>query len=119
MLRQFFEGLLRPTWLGGVPHKYVFVSVYFLKNIVSEITMYQFFYAKFYEGGAASSARSCRERHAYCLLRRIDLTHEIPGALRPLVDSVHSFDRDGVMKAYERIMSKRAVGKVVIKVAEE
>ncbi|KAJ7504506.1 hypothetical protein B0H11DRAFT_1852923 [Mycena galericulata] len=41
------------------------------------------------------------------------------GTVKPLVDSVYSFDRDGVLKAYERIMSNRAVGKVVIKVAAE
>ncbi|KAJ7281769.1 hypothetical protein C8J57DRAFT_1298502 [Mycena rebaudengoi] len=84
MLRQFFEGLLRPTWLGGVPHKYVFFTPNFTKAELQAL-------------------REVAEK----------------GALRPLVDSVHSFDRDGVMKAYERIMSKRAVGKVVIKVAEE
>ncbi|KAJ7627536.1 hypothetical protein DFH06DRAFT_1442816 [Mycena polygramma] len=40
------------------------------------------------------------------------------GTVKPLVDSVHSFDRDGVLRAYDRIMSQRAVGKVVVKVAD-
>jgi NADPH:quinone reductase-like Zn-dependent oxidoreductase len=39
--------------------------------------------------------------------------------VKPIVDSVYSFDRDGVLKAYEKMMSKRAVGKVVVKVAQE
>ncbi|KAJ7135902.1 NAD(P)-binding protein, partial [Mycena epipterygia] len=38
------------------------------------------------------------------------------GAVKPIVDSVYSFDHDGVMSAYEKLMSKRAVGKVVVKV---
>ncbi|KAJ6495300.1 hypothetical protein C8R45DRAFT_900023 [Mycena sanguinolenta] len=41
------------------------------------------------------------------------------GELKPLVDSVHSFDRAGVMAAYDRLMTNRAVGKVVIKVGDK
>ncbi|KAJ7504525.1 hypothetical protein B0H11DRAFT_1982774 [Mycena galericulata] len=41
------------------------------------------------------------------------------GAVKPRVDSVYSFDRDGVLKAFEKIMTKHAVGKVVIKVTDE
>ncbi|KAJ7504526.1 hypothetical protein B0H11DRAFT_1982780 [Mycena galericulata] len=41
------------------------------------------------------------------------------GAVKPRVDSVYSFDRDGVLKAYEKIMTKHAAGKVVIKVTDE
>nr|GAT55233.1 predicted protein [Mycena chlorophos] len=40
------------------------------------------------------------------------------GSLKSIVDSVYEFDREGVMRAYERQMSKRAVGKVVVKVCE-
>ncbi|KAF7295966.1 PKS-ER domain-containing protein [Mycena kentingensis (nom. inval.)] len=40
-------------------------------------------------------------------------------SIKPIVDSVHSFDREGVMGAYERLMTKRAVGKVVVRVADE
>lgn len=36
------------------------------------------------------------------------------GKIKPIVDSVHSFD--DVHKAYERIMTGRATGKVVVKV---
>ncbi|KAJ6571729.1 hypothetical protein B0H19DRAFT_1208990 [Mycena capillaripes] len=61
ILRQLFEGFLRPTWLGGVPRKYA----PFVVN-----------------------------------LGKKDL--ETVGDL---------VARDGVMRAYERMMSKRAVGK--------
>ncbi|SCV74384.1 BQ2448_6816 [Microbotryum intermedium] len=37
------------------------------------------------------------------------------GSLKPMVDSVHSFD--DALKAYERQMSSRAKGKVIVKVA--
>ena len=36
---------------------------------------------------------------------------------RPVVDSVFSFE--DVLKAYDRIMTKRATGKVVVKVEPE
>ena len=36
------------------------------------------------------------------------------GKIRPLVDSVFAFE--DTLKAYERLMSKRATGKVVVKV---
>ncbi|EIW64614.1 NAD-P-binding protein [Trametes versicolor FP-101664 SS1] len=36
------------------------------------------------------------------------------GKVRPVVDSVHAFEQ--VLKAYERILTKRATGKVVVKV---
>ena len=36
------------------------------------------------------------------------------GKVKPVVDSVYSFD--DVLKAYERIMTSRAAGKVVVKV---
>lgn len=41
------------------------------------------------------------------------LFHDI-GKLKPLVDSVYNFD--DVPKAYERIMTSRATGKVTVKV---
>ncbi|KAJ7053958.1 NAD(P)-binding protein [Mycena amicta] len=84
MLRQAVEGVLRPTWLGGVPRKFGAVTVKFTKQQFDDI----------------------RELVAN-------------GSVKCIVDSVHNFDRDGVMRAYERQMSKRAVGKVVVKVAEE
>ncbi|KAJ7917231.1 hypothetical protein B0H13DRAFT_1995714 [Mycena leptocephala] len=36
------------------------------------------------------------------------------GAVKPIVDSVHVFDRTGVMNAYDRLMTNHAVGKVVV-----
>jgi len=39
------------------------------------------------------------------------------GKVKPLVDSTFAFN--DVMKAYERIMTGRAKGKVVVKVVEE
>ncbi|KAJ7175746.1 hypothetical protein C8R46DRAFT_989846 [Mycena filopes] len=41
------------------------------------------------------------------------------GVVKPIIDSVYSFDRDSVMKGYEKLMTKHAVGKVVIKVMDE
>jgi NADPH:quinone reductase-like Zn-dependent oxidoreductase len=38
------------------------------------------------------------------------------GTVKPVVDSVFSFDPEGVMKAYERMMSGRAKGKVIVSV---
>ncbi|KAJ7201371.1 NAD(P)-binding protein [Mycena pura] len=84
MLRQVFEGFLRPTWLGGVQRGYGAVTIKFEKKELE-------------------TAR--------------DLVTK--GAVKPIVDSVHPFDRDGVMRAYEKLMSKHAAGKVVIKVADE
>lgn len=39
------------------------------------------------------------------------------GSVKPVIDSVFGFT--DVLKAYERIMSQRAVGKVVVKVDPE
>ncbi|KAJ7130303.1 NAD-P-binding protein [Mycena epipterygia] len=84
VLRQIFEGLLRPTWLGGVPREYVWMFANAEKKALETVR---------------------------------DLVAK--GAVKPIVDSVYSFDQDGVMKAYEKMMSKRAMGKVVVKVANE
>jgi len=40
--------------------------------------------------------------------------HFADGSLKPIVDSVYEFD--DALKAYDRILSKRAVGKVIVKV---
>ena len=37
-----------------------------------------------------------------------------PGKVKPLVDSVYSFE--DTLKAYERLMTSRATGKVIVKV---
>ena len=39
------------------------------------------------------------------------------GQLRVDVDSVHGFDREGVMTAYARIMTGKARGKVIVRVS--
>ena len=39
------------------------------------------------------------------------------GKVKPVVDSIYSFD--DALKAYERIMTKHACGKVVVKVDPE
>jgi len=84
MLRQVFEGMLRPTWLGGVSRKYGMVVVKLGKKDIETVG---------------------------------DLVSK--GAVKPIVDSVYSFDRDNVMKAYEKLMTKHAAGKVVVKVMDE
>ncbi|KAJ7175689.1 NAD(P)-binding protein [Mycena filopes] len=84
MLRQVFEGMLRPAWLGGVPRKYGMVTVNLGKKNIEAVA---------------------------------NLVAN--GAVKPIIDSVYAFDRDGVMKAYEKIMTKHAAGKVVVKVSEE
>jgi len=84
VVRQVFEGKLRPTWLGGVPRKYGSVSVTLGKKDMEAVR---------------------------------DL--KTKGAFKPIVDSVHSFDREGVLNAFEKIMSKHARGKVVVKVTDE
>ncbi|KAJ7151182.1 NAD(P)-binding protein [Mycena filopes] len=83
-LRQLSEGLLRPRWLGGVPPKYISLSINFETKDMETVR---------------------------------DLVAK--GSVKPIVDSVYPFDRDGVLKAYEKMMSNRAVGKVVVKVSEE
>ncbi|KAJ6519424.1 hypothetical protein C8R45DRAFT_951443 [Mycena sanguinolenta] len=39
--------------------------------------------------------------------------------VKPAVDSVHPFDQDGVTKAFEKLMTGHARGKVVIKVSDD
>ncbi|KAF8172608.1 NAD(P)-binding protein [Mycena galopus ATCC 62051] len=41
------------------------------------------------------------------------------GTVKPIVDSVYSFDQEGVLKAFEKLMTKHARGKVVIKISGE
>lgn len=43
--------------------------------------------------------------------------HVRDGKIKPLVDSVFAFEN--VLKAYERIMTSRATGKVVVRVDPE
>lgn len=42
---------------------------------------------------------------------------DLTDKLRVDVDSVHGFERDGTMAAYERIMTGKARGKVVVRVS--
>ncbi|KAJ7754363.1 NAD(P)-binding protein [Mycena maculata] len=83
VLRQVFSGKLLPTWLGGVPRKFGFVTCPSAKKDFEEVR-----------------------------------TLVAEGAVKPIVDSVHSFDRAGVMAAYDKLMTNRAVGKVVIKIED-
>ena len=47
--------------------------------------------------------------------RSLTKSHSLPtGKVRPLVDSVFAFE--DVLKAYEKILTKRATGKIVVKV---
>jgi NADPH:quinone reductase-like Zn-dependent oxidoreductase len=43
----------------------------------------------------------------------------VVGAVKPVVDSVHAFDEEGVKNAFEKLMTKHAKGKVVIKVSDD
>lgn len=52
--------------------------------------------------------------HFLNLLLDMSCTDVLPGKIRPLVDSVHAFE--DTKKAYERLLSQRATGKVVVKV---
>ncbi|KAJ7255798.1 hypothetical protein B0H12DRAFT_1112914 [Mycena haematopus] len=82
-LRLFFEGLLRPAWLGGVPRKF----------------------------GTVMCPRGKKDFEAMQAL-------VASGAVKPVVDSVYSFDRAGVMSAYDKLMTNHTTGKVVIKIGE-
>ncbi|KAJ6493701.1 hypothetical protein C8R47DRAFT_1119437 [Mycena vitilis] len=84
MVRLVVEGKLRPTWLGGVPHKYGVIAVRLGKKDIESVR---------------------------------DLTTK--GTIKAIVDSVHTFDQEGVLAAFEKLMSKHARGKVVVEVAEE
>ncbi|KAJ7115815.1 NAD(P)-binding protein [Mycena epipterygia] len=79
--------LFRPTWLGGVPRKHAF-------------------------GFSFVATRVNRGKKDLEMIR--DLAAN--GTVKPIVESVHSFDQVGVVAAYEKLMSKRAMGKVVVKV---
>lgn len=43
----------------------------------------------------------------------------VDGTIKVQVDSVHKFDKEGVLAAYERIMSERATGKVFVEVPHQ
>lgn len=45
------------------------------------------------------------------------LMETVSGTLKIEIDSVHAFDREGVMRAYELIMSGKVRGKVVVRVS--
>ncbi|KAF7367257.1 Quinone oxidoreductase [Mycena sanguinolenta] len=84
LLRQAFEGHLRPAWLGGVPRKFGAITVDFGNKEIE----------------------ACRDLIA-------------KGAVKPVLDSVHLFDQEGVTKAFEKLMTSHAKGKVVIKVSDD
>lgn len=76
-----------PAWAGGVPRAYTFFSV----RVGDTLSIHS-------ELGA--------------LVKWVE-----EGKLRVDVDSVHGFDREGVMSAYARIMTGKAKGKVVVRVS--
>ncbi|KAJ7464292.1 NAD(P)-binding protein [Mycena galericulata] len=84
LLRQIFEGSMRPTWLGGVPRKFGLVTCPVAKKDLEAVRALV-----------------------------------VKGAVKPIVDSVHSFDRAGVIAAYEKLMTNHAVGKVVIEIPDK
>ncbi|KAJ7043986.1 NAD(P)-binding protein [Mycena alexandri] len=98
MLRQFFEGKLGPAWLGGVPRQWGIFTVSLEKKDIETV---------------ADLVTKGKSPALFLLVRLF------AGAVKPTIDSVHSFDRENVMKAYEKLMSKRVVGKVVVKVTDE
>ncbi|KAK7030764.1 quinone oxidoreductase [Favolaschia claudopus] len=82
LLRQIFEGFLRPRWLGGVARKYTTPSLNFDKTHIEIVR---------------------------------DLAEK--GAVKPVIDSVFSFD--DVKQAFEKLMTKHAKGKVVVQISED
>lgn len=76
-----------PAWAGGVPRAYTFFSV------------------------RVEDTQSIQPELG-SLVKWVD-----EGKLRVDVDSIHGFDREGVMSAYARIMTGKAKGKVVVRVS--
>ena len=86
-MRRIFCNMFWPAWAGGVPRAYKMFSVMV---------------------GDTESIESELET----LLKWVN-----EGNLRVDVDSVHGFDREGVMSAYARIMTGKARGKVIVRVS--
>ncbi|GAA5928890.1 NAD(P)-dependent alcohol dehydrogenase [Sporobolomyces koalae] len=79
------SNLLRPSWLGGTPRKYKFVSMKVTGEHLDEIA------------------------------RLVTHTCNSIGSIKPILDGTFGFE--DAKQAYERSMSGRAKGKVVIRVA--
>jgi len=78
--KTFYEGVLRPTWLGGVKPKWKIVQT----------SPKQPFFSEFHQ-----------------LI--------VEGKVKPIVDS--TFEFEDALKAYDRILTGRATGKVVVKIS--
>ena len=65
--------------------------------------------------------RFFRPKYSFAVMpKKPDFTSPPLGEeIEALIDSEHPFDQEGVTKAIERVMSHRATGKVLLKVASE
>lgn len=95
-----FHAYLRPRWLGGVSQAY---KIYMLEHDSGDLRQI----AELIEQGEHASI-------AHTLLIRKTNTNVLLGKLKPTVDSVYALE--DTLKAYERLMSHRAKGKVVVRV---
>lgn len=117
VVRQLFEGRLRPTWLGGVPRKFGsvhrFISAAVAKVSTSSVSVTL-------GKKDMEAVRDLKTKGEFAISSFTPVPMSLcTGAFKPIVDSVHSFDRDGVLSAFEKIMSKHARGKVVVKITDE
>jgi NADPH:quinone reductase-like Zn-dependent oxidoreductase len=91
---------LHPRFLGGTPRKYTFVALNLKHERLEAVA------ALLAEGTSVlfHMFRKCNADHA----------RSFAGKVKPVIDSVHDFEN--VLDAYARIMSGRAVGKVVVNI---
>ncbi|KAF8162896.1 hypothetical protein B0H34DRAFT_835459 [Crassisporium funariophilum] len=87
-----------PSWLGNVNRRY---SMILVQNNAEDLKEIQDLFAKGKIVRISSCTNSVTKQNSL-------------GSLKPVVDSVFEFE--DTLKAYDRILSTRAVGKVVIKV---
>lgn len=96
------RNVFQPTWLGGTPRKH-----------------YQCWDQD--DGRAMPALQRLVDESQLPTYPRnqlhVDSVFSITDGLKPVVDSVYKFG--DVFSAYERIMSGRAVGKIIVKVDEE
>ncbi|KAF9643570.1 NAD(P)-binding protein [Thelephora ganbajun] len=100
ILGYFWTTQFRPTWLGGVKSRFRMVSVDFTRknaDILSNLI----------KDGKDNAATTSF----------LVLNLPFIGKVKPVIDSVFSFD--DALRAYDRILTARAVGKVVIEVPDD
>lgn len=108
-----------PRWLGGTNRVWKYVP-FFLRNRLHELTL---LYRQL--PVMAVQQQKLENLAQYVSDGKLAIVHihsqiridSLPGSVKPVIDSVFGFSE--VLKAYERIMSQRAVGKVVVKVDPE